>query len=356
MPSFRVDTPPRAYDAIVERGSLSRVADFLPPRSGMVFVVTTADVFKLHGKSLHQAIADREHKVLFFPGGEPNKRLSQLEALAEQMIAAGGDRSSVVVAFGGGIVGDVAGFLAAVFMRGIPVIQVPTTLLAQVDAAVGGKTGVNLVSGKNLLGSFHQPVAVLIDPEVLRTLPAREYRAGLYEIIKCGVIRDAELFGVMDQCASAVLTQEPATLERIIAAAVRIKAQVVNADEREGDLRRILNFGHTFGHALEAETRYERFLHGEAIAWGMRAATILAEKTGRLGAPEAASIHSVVAKYGPIPSLEGMEAGHLAARLRSDKKTVQGQVHFVLPVKIGEVAIVSGVEDRLVLESIQAAL
>ena len=193
-------------------------------------------------------------------------------------------------------------------MRGIPVIQVPTTLLAQVDAAVGGKTGVNLVSGKNLLGSFHQPLAVLIDPDVLRTLPAREYRAGLYEIIKCGVIRDAELFGVMDQCAPAVLAQEPATLERIIAAAVRIKAEVVTADEREGDLRRILNFGHTFGHALEAETRYERFLHGEAVAWGMRAATILAEKTGRLGASDAAAIHSVIAKYGPIPSLDGIDA------------------------------------------------
>jgi len=356
MPSFRVETPQRAYDAIVERGSLARVGEFLPPRSGMVFVVTTADVFKLHGKTLHQAIADHQHKVLFFPGGEPNKRLSQLEALAEQMIAGGGDRSSVIIAFGGGIVGDVAGFLAAVFMRGIPVIQVPTTLLAQVDAAVGGKTGVNLVAGKNLLGSFHQPMAVLIDPEVLRTLPPREYRAGLYEIVKAGVIRDAELFHVMDQCAPAVLAQEPATLERIIAAAVRIKAEVVTADEREGDLRRILNFGHTFGHALEAETRYERFLHGEAVAWGMRAATILAEKTGRLPASEAVSIHSVVAKYGPIPGLDGIEPAHLAARLRSDKKTVQGQVHFVLPVKIGEVAIVSGVEDRLVLESIQAAL
>jgi len=169
MPSFRVATPQRAYDAIVERGSLARVAEFLPPRPGLVFVVTTADVFKLHGKSLHQAIANHKHKVLFFPGGEPNKRLSQLEAMAEQMIEAGGDRSSVIIAFGGGIVGDVAGFLAAVFMRGIPVIQVPTTLLAQVDAAVGGKTGVNLVSGKNLLGSFHQPLAVLIDPEVYRT-------------------------------------------------------------------------------------------------------------------------------------------------------------------------------------------
>ena len=356
MPSFRVETPQRAYDAIVERGSLARVAQFLPARSGMVFVVTTADVFKLHGKTLHQALGDHKHKVLFFPGGEPNKRLSQLEALAEQMIASGGDRSSVIVAFGGGIVGDVAGFLAAVFMRGIPVIQVPTTLLAQVDAAVGGKTGVNLVSGKNLLGSFHQPLAVLIDPEVVRTLPAREYRAGLYEVIKCGVIRDPDLFGVMDQCAPAVLAQEPATLERIIAAAVRIKAEVVTVDEREGDLRRILNFGHTFGHALEAETRYEQFLHGEAIAWGMRAATILAEKTGRLAGPAATAIHNVIAKYGAIPSVDGIDAGNLAARLRSDKKTIQGTVHFVLPVKIGEVAIVSGVDDALVMESIRAAL
>jgi 3-dehydroquinate synthase len=356
MPTFRVETPQRAYDAIVERGSLARVVEFLPPRAGLVFVVTTADVFKLHGKTLHQGLADRKHKVLFFPGGEPNKRLSQVEALAEQMIQAGGDRSSVVVAFGGGITGDVAGFLAAVFMRGIPVIQIPTTLLAQVDAAVGGKTGVNLVSGKNLLGSFHQPLAVLIDPDVVRTLPTREYRAGLYEIVKAGVIRDAELFGVMDQCAPAVLAQEPATLERIIAAAVRIKAEVVSADEREGDLRRILNFGHTFGHALEAETRYERFLHGEAVAWGMRAATILSQKMARLSAPEAASIQSVIAKYGTIPSLDGVDAGNLVARLRSDKKTIQGAVHFVLPVKIGDVAIVSGVDDVLVMESIQAAL
>jgi 3-dehydroquinate synthase len=197
---------------------------------------------------------------------------------------------------------------------------------------------------------------VLIDPDVIRTLPDREYRAGLYEIIKCGVIRDPELFDLMDRCAPAVLAQEPATLERIIAAAVRIKAEVVTADEREGDLRRILNFGHTFGHALEAETRYERFLHGEAIAWGMQAADVLAERTGRLSSAEAASIQNVIAKYGPIPSLEGIEADRLAARLRSDKKTIQGKVHFVLPTKIGHVTIDSGVDDRVVLESIQAAL
>jgi 3-dehydroquinate synthase len=356
MPSFRVETPQRVYDAIVERGSTARLAEFLPPRAGLVFVVTTSDVWELHGARLKPALASRPHRVLYFPGGEVRKRMAEVEALAEQMVDTGGDRSSVVVAFGGGIVGDLGGFLAAIFMRGIPVIQIPTTLLAQVDAAVGGKTGVNLVSGKNLIGSFHQPLAVLIDPDVLKTLPQREYRAGLYEIIKCGVIRDAELFRLLDQRASQVLAQEPAILEQIIAAAVRIKAEVVTADEREGDLRRILNFGHTFGHALEAETRYERLLHGEAVAFGMHAATELAERTGRLAHADAAAIHRVLSRYGPIPALDGIEAPRLAARLRSDKKTVQGKVHFVLPGRIGEVEIVADINDRLVLEAIQTAL
>jgi 3-dehydroquinate synthase len=353
MPSFRVETPQRAYDAIVERGCLRRVREFIPAGAGKLFVVTTADVWELHGASLKQSL---NAHVLLFPGGEPRKRLAEVEALAEQMMAAGGDRSSVVIAFGGGIVGDVAGFLAAIFMRGVPVIQVPTTLLAQVDAAVGGKTGVNLVSGKNLLGSFHQPLAVLIDPDVLKTLPEREYRAGLYEIVKCGIIRDAELFGTLDGCAASVLKQDPATLERIIAAAVRIKAEVVTADEREGGLRRILNFGHTFGHALEAETKYERVLHGEAVAFGMRAATVLAERLGNLESSEAAAMQGTIQKYGPIPPLDGIPAANLAARLSSDKKTIQGKVHFVLPVKIGEVQVVSSVDDSLVLDSIQAAL
>jgi 3-dehydroquinate synthase len=212
------------------------------------------------------------------------------------------------------------------------------------------------VSGKNLIGSFHQPLAVLIDPDVVKTLPEREYRAGLYEIIKCGIIRDSALFDLLDKKVDEVLRQDSSILEEIIAAAVRIKAEVVTADEREGGLRRILNFGHTFGHALEAETRYERFLHGEAVAWGMHAATNLAQKTGHLDVPAAAHLHQVVMKYGPIPSLNGIEARSLSARLRSDKKTVQGNVHFVLPVKIGEVTVVSGIDDRLVLDSIEAAL
>ena len=200
------------------------------------------------------------------------------------MIEGGGDRSSMVIAFGGGIVGDVAGFLAAIFMRGIPVIQVPTTLLAQVDAAVGGKTGVNLVAGKNLIGSFHQPLAVLIDPDVLATLPEREYRAGLYEIIKCGVIRDADLFNVLDQCQRQCLRAGAGDGRPDHRGRVRIKAEVVSADERESDLRRILNFGHTVGHALEAETKYERLLHGEAVAFGMQRGSELAERAAGLPA------------------------------------------------------------------------
>ena len=350
MPSFRVETPQRSYDAIVERGAVRRIADFLPPKHGKIFVVTTKDVWDLHGAQFPQV----PHNVIFFPGGESRKRLSEVEAMAEQMVAAGGDRSSVVVAFGGGIVNDTGGFLAAIFMRGVPVIQVPTTLLAQVDAAVGGKTGVNLISGKNLLGSFHQPLAVLIDPDVLRTLPEREYRAGLYEIIKCGVIRDANLFHILDEGIASVLAQDPAVVERIIADAVRIKAEVVSADEREGGLRRILNFGHTVGHALEAETQYSRFLHGEAVAFGMRVATVLSERVTDL--KDAADIDRVIVNYGPIPPLKGISAGNLAKRLVSDKKTIQGNVHFVLPVKIGEVTVVSGIDDRVVLESIEAVL
>ena len=351
MPTYRVETPQRVYDAIVSRGCVSRLTEFIPVRAGKIFVVTTSDVWAYHGAQVEQALQGTSYSVLYFPGGESRKRMAEVEALAEQMIEAGGDRSSLVIAFGGGIVGDLAGFLAAIFMRGIPVIQIPTTLLAQVDAAVGGKTGANLVSGKNLIGSFHQPLVVLIDPDVLKTLPEREYRAGLYEIIKCGVIRDAELFHTLDRDVTKVLAQDAALVEHVIAAAVRIKAEVVTADEREGDLRRILNFGHTVGHALEAETHYNQFLHGEAVAFGMRAATRLAERTGCLNSSDAASIERVVERYGPIPALDGIAAENLVARLRSDKKTVQGKVHFVLPVRIGEVKIVTGVDDRVVLSA-----
>jgi 3-dehydroquinate synthase len=356
MPFFRVETPQGCYDAIVERGIVGCAARFMPARAGRVFVISTEDVWCHQGAGLEAGLRDVAHEVLYLPGGEENKRLAPLEALAERMVLAGGDRASVVIAFGGGIVNDMGGFLAAIFMRGIPVIQVPTTLLAQVDAAVGGKTGVNLESGKNLVGSFHQPAVVLIDPSVLETLPEREYRAGLWEIVKAGIIREPELFHFLEERSADVLARTPAAVDRAIADSVRMKCEVVSADEREDGLRRILNLGHTFGHALEAETAYRRFLHGEAVAFGMRAAVRLGESTGHTPAAAAARMFELIGRYGPIPSLEGITAERLLARLVHDKKTVRGKVHFVLPVRIGAAEVFAGIDEPLVLDSIRFAL
>ncbi len=293
--------------------------------------------------------------MLIFPGGEVNKRLSVLEDLADQMVGRGADRRSVLLGFGGGIVTDVAGFLAAIFMRGVQILQIPTTLLAQVDAAIGGKTGVNLSLGKNLIGSFHQPLAVLIDPDVLHTLPEREFRAGLFEVIKAGVIRDPDLFRVFEEDCEKVTSHDAATVEFLIAGAVRIKAEVVSADEKENDLRRILNFGHTIGHALEAETRYDYFLHGEAVAWGMLAATRLAVLTQSLSRADAHRIENVISLYGPLPSARQLSPDALLDRLVSDKKTQSGTVHFVLPTSIGSVTIVPAIPRPLIRQAVVEA-
>ncbi len=353
MPSYVVETPERCYPILVERGGVSRLREYIPARAGKIFFVSTEDVWQLHG---HTVARDLAHQVLFFPGGETRKRLAEVEALAEQMIQKGADRASLIVAVGGGIVTDVAGFLAAIFMRGIPLIQIPTTLLGQVDAAIGGKTGVNLTAGKNLIGSFHQPLAVLIDPALLGTLPEREYRAGLFEIIKHGVIADPDLFSLMRQEPDRVLSREKDVVDRMIADSVKLKAHVVSGDEKEDDRRRILNFGHTFGHALEAETDYSRFLHGEAVAWGMKAAALLAEMEGMLPSRDREEIVQCVNSYGPFPSLDGIDPARLAARLKSDKKTVQGKIHFVLPERIGAVRITADVDQQQVLKAIEKAL
>ena len=281
-------------------------------------------------RSLAKALQKRtgsfaEPEILFLPGGEANKRLEQVERLADQMLERGADRTSIVIGFGGGIVTDLGGFLAAIFMRGIPVLQVPTTLLAQVDAAVGGKTGVNLANGKNLLGSFHQPLAVLIDPELTATLPEREFRAGLFEIVKCGVIRDRGMFDLMATRPREVLSMNAALVDSLIAGAVRVKAEVVSADERESGLRRILNYGHTIGHAIESETGYVRFLHGEAVARGMLAATHLAVLRGMLPTKEAAAILETIQAYGPLPSAIDLDPEHLLGRLEGGQEDTAGQ-------------------------------
>jgi len=351
MPSHVVTTGTQRYECHIERGILSRVAEYLPPKAGRVFVITTRDVWKLHGSAM-----TFPHEAVFFPGGEPNKRLSVLEAMAGVLLSKGADRSSVIVAFGGGIVGDVGGFLAAIFMRGIPVIQVPTTLLAQVDASIGGKTGVNLVGGKNLIGAFHQPLAVLIDPSVLATLPEREYRSGLFEVVKYGIISSPALFKLLAERSEAVLALEPEAVDFIVSDSVRIKAEVVSADEKEGGLRRILNYGHTLGHALEAETAYSRVLHGEAVAYGMNAAAYLAERLGLLAAPDAAEMRRVTALYGPWPAVGDLSPEALAAHTLKDKKTIQGTTHFVLAEGVGTVRVVSGIAASDVVAAAAAAL
>ena len=355
MSVFSVETPGHSYRCIVERGVTDRLSESIPSKAGKVFVVTERPVWELHGERISSSLKQKP-EVLFFRGGEERKRLSEVETMAEEMVQRGADRSSIVVAFGGGIVNDLGGFLAAIFMRGVPVIQVPTTLLAQVDAGIGGKTGANLVSGKNLIGSFHQPLAVLIDPALLDTLPPREFRAGLYEILKAGIIRSEPLFDRMHSQAARILATEPALVDEILSESVRIKAEVVSGDEKEADIRRILNYGHTIGHALESETRYSRFLHGEAVAFGMRAVTHLARLTNILPGGESTRMLSALDAYGGIPSVEGIQAESLVARLGADKKTVQGKVHFVLAERVGAVRVVTGLPDSVIQEATEMAL
>jgi len=236
-------------------------------------------------------------------------------------------------------------------MRGIPVVQIPTTLVAQLDSAIGGKTGVNLISGKNLIGTFHQPLAVLADPDVLTTLPEREYRSGLFEAMKYGVIRDPEIFQLMESQRDGILGRDADLLERMVVACVRVKADVVGADERESGERRILNFGHTIGHALEAATNYKHFLHGEAVGWGMIAAAAIGRGMGVTNVELAERITALVRAYGSLPEVE-VTGKRVLKLLQSDKKTMGGVPHFVLATSMGKAEVVDTVPVSAILEAV----
>ncbi len=316
-------------------------------------MVSTEPILELWGSGLLDSIAQagRSAIVLTMPEGEGAKRLGTLEKLASTMVAAGADRHSAVVAFGGGVVGDVGGFLASIFMRGIPVVQIPTTLVAQVDSAIGGKTGVNLVAGKNLVGTFHQPLMVLADTDVLKTLPEREYRSGLFETMKYGVIRNPAIFDLMESQREAILRRDGDLLEQLIVECVKVKAEVVSADEREGGERRILNFGHTIGHALESATSYRHFLHGEAVGWGMVAAASIGKAMGITESATADRIRALVLAYGPLPEMN-VSPKRVLKLLQSDKKTIGGVPHFILAKSIGKVDVVNTVEAGSVLRAV----
>ena len=323
-------------------------------RSKRAFVVTAPPIRRHWANVLLKSLAAGgiETTLLEMPNGERAKRLATLEKLAEQLVQHGADRGATLIALGGGVVGDVTGFLASIYMRGVDVIQIPTTVLAQVDAAIGGKTGVNLVSGKNLLGTFHQPRAVLVDPSVLKTLPAREYVAGLYEALKCGIIGDPGLFRLFEDRRKEILARDPDVVEKVIGDSVRLKASIVSADEREGGLRQVLNLGHTIGHALEAETEYKTLLHGEAVAWGMVAATYIALSAAKLDSVTAGRILNAILSLGELPRMKVSTAG-IMKRLKFDKKTRQGVVHFILPREIGKVEITSDVGEATVRAAIE---
>jgi 3-dehydroquinate synthase len=337
MPTIQIESSAGRYIFYCSRGGIaqaSRLIKRLGDATG-VFVLSSPRVWRHWGGVLARTLPGARQPILF-DDKESSKRLAAVEAISRNLILAGADRHAVLVAIGGGVVGDVAGFAASSYLRGVRLVHIPTTLVAQVDSAIGGKTGVNLPEGKNLVGSFYPPKLILADPDMLDTLPHREFRSGLYEVAKYGVIADAELFRFLERRMNAVLRRDSAALGWIIPRCAAIKARVVTADEREGGLRQILNFGHTIGHALEAVTGYKRFLHGEAIGWGMIAATLMAVATGKLSDAEAIRIIRLVASIGPLPSLGKIKASELRPILAGDKKARAGRVRWVLPRRIGK--------------------
>src|SRR6202158_5119296 len=302
-----------------------------------VHIVSSAKVWRAGGTNVRRGCGITNPRcVHLMNDGESAKNLRTVELLARGLVKGGADRKSLLIAVGGGVVGDVAGFVAASYLRGIALVHVPTTVVAQVDSSIGGKTGVNLPEGKNLVGAFFPPRLVLVDPHVLRTLPEREFRGGLAEGIKYGGIADAKLFAYLEQNMDKVLRRDRAALDYIIPRCAEIKASVVSRDERESSLREILNFGHTFAHALESVTKYRRFQHGEAVAWGMMVAALLGYEVGITRAADASRIVSLVQRLGTLPPWPRVSVKLLSDAMRADKKTQRGKLRFILAPRIGK--------------------
>ncbi len=300
-------------------------------QDGAVFAISSARVWRHWGARIEKLLGKSRRATILIDDAETAKNLSTVERACRDLVRAGADRRALIVAVGGGVVGDVAGFVAASYLRGIGLIHVPTTVVAQVDSAIGGKTGVNLPEGKNLVGAFYPAKAVLADPELLSTLPPREFRSGIYEIIKYGVIGDTRLFQFLEGHMKKVLRRNRAALAFVIELSIAQKARVVSEDERESGLREILNFGHTFAHALESVTRYRKYLHGEAVGWGMIAASRLAVEKGMFSVRDDERVAKMIARVGPLPAWPSVPPRRLIAAMQADKKTRAGRLRFVLP-------------------------
>lgn len=353
MPPTRIDikSARHTYSVIVGAGLLSASARLLADAGlGHPVVVSVPPVWRRHGLPLTD-LAGVQGPVLM-GDGERHKTLTSVSKIYEAFLKRSVARSSTIVAVGGGVVGDVAGFAAASFLRGVPFVQIPTTLLAQVDSAIGGKVGVNLAAGKNLVGAFHAPSLVICDITVLSTLQRREFRAGLYEVVKYGVIASRSLFDTVDRDLKAVFKRDPSVLAPLVTECCQIKADVVADDEFERGPRRALNFGHTVGHALEAVTSYKRFRHGEAIGYGMRAAAAISIRRGLMPKDEGDRLTDLIQRMGPLPPIGDLNRDEILDVVGRDKKVAHGRLHFVLCAGLGRTQIV----DDVTREEIVAAL
>ena len=341
-----------SYPVVYGQGQIARAAaaiDALGENTG-VYLLTSQPVARAWRSKVERGLrGTRVRATIIFDDRESAKSIATVEQICRQLTRAGADRRCLLVAVGGGVVGDVCGFVAASYLRGVRLVHVPTTLVAQVDSAIGGKTGVNLPEGKNLVGAFYSPQCVLADPDTLATLAPREYRSGLYEVIKYGVIGDTRLFSFLEKRLDRLLQRDQAALDFVIPRCIRAKASVVGRDEREQGLREILNFGHTFAHAFETATAYQRYRHGEAVGWGMIAASRLAQRLGMLEELDARRVETLVHRTGPLPPLPSQPPARLLEIMGSDKKTREGKLRFVLARKIGQAETVDSISTRVVL-------
>jgi len=349
MKCLNINLGERSYDIIISRDILSKVGEFIsnrlePSRS---IIITHPSVKKKFGEQIESGLTNNGHypEVIEIPEGETSKSLQQVELVYDRMLEMKCDRKSLLIALGGGVVGDLTGFIAATYQRGIPFIQIPTTLLSQVDSSVGGKTAVNHPRGKNMIGAFYQPKLVVIDLDTLKTLPEKELRAGLAEVVKYGIIADLELFAFLENNSEKILSLNPDCLEHIIETSCAIKAQVVEKDERESRHRMILNFGHTFGHAIETLTNYTEYLHGEALSIGMVQAALLSVETGLCSKDVPIRITNLLKKFGLPVQTPGLGSKDIIESMYHDKKSSHNKLRFILAKGIGSVEIVDDVSE-----------
>ena len=355
--TLRVELGDNSYPLVVGTGLLNSVGELLIPhiKSNKVLIVSDAYVKTRYMPVVLKSLKDAglDVRTIEVPVGEESKSLVQFSRIQDSLVEHQLDRGSMLIALGGGVIGDLAGFAAAVYMRGIPYVQIPTTLQAQVDASVGGKTAINHPKGKNLIGAFHQPRLVVIDVDTLKTLPQRDIRAGLIEVIKMGVIRDEPLFERVEENLEALLNVDDTTLIEIISQACVNKAEIVAKDEKESGLRMVLNYGHTFGHALEAMTHYNRYRHGEAVSIGMNCAAQLATNLRMFSETDFQRQRALLKRAKlPIAFPTDLTPEALCDTMYLDKKTLGGKLRLILPTRIGEVIIHDDVDDRHILETI----